>query len=227
MPSASVRVCVVALTCGQSASIAPLELNNLVAAARLEYDVQTKGAVYGDSPDDWAPFVKGKKILHYLTDAQFDVNSLSAQLANASNPAVLDALVRQVDLYIFDPLFLSLDTLYPGLVTRFETVIRDRAKPFCILLPDHLPTAIRQRLADLCDAKLPLLRLAADEEGHGEWEADTPRRLLRFLNGIRHELAKRALPPSTMIEFAAQVLERLGAPRVELDGSPKLGAVRA
>jgi hypothetical protein len=177
----SVRVCVVALVSGEHDGIEPVDLKALAIAAGSKYDVVNKGVIYGTSPDDWAPYEDGVKIGTYFAGAGFDVISLSAHLATFGAPGKLAALVNEVDLYVFDPLFLALYGTRSKLIDSLDAAVGGNPKKgACVVLPTRMPAPLRDRLQDLSVKRLTLTQ-GAYEDGRGEFDADTPKRLNSYL----------------------------------------------
>lgn len=214
------RVCVAALTVGMHDRIAPIDLRNQLLDAQDSYDILTPKRVYGSSPDEWAPFQDHKTIVDYLDEAGFEWHSQSAFFEEAiSEASSLDNLVRNVDLYVIDPLVLSLEGDYEFLMHRLDTAIRDRDKAFCIPMPQRMPPSARETVRQFCEARLPLLRVAYESEGRGEWNAESATRLRAYLRRLFRTMQPRPSP-----ETLANVMQVLGqrVPPLQFPESPKM-----
>src|SRR5690349_4537465 len=138
MPSTiNLRVCVISLTYQQYIGVDSQALL-LLSGKSNPYKVVEQGRIYGDSPDEWHPFEDTKSILEYLRDAGFEDVSLSKLIASFDNMNDLNTLLTNVDLYVFDPLFLTLSGNPLQLVDRLQSAILSAKKPFCILMPDRI-----------------------------------------------------------------------------------------
>src|SRR4026208_1777299 len=165
----SIQVAVLALTHGQHSAVQPGTLQALVLGATGAYDVTKKGLVYGDSRDDWCPYEDGVTIVKHLEDAGCDVVALSPYV---DDDDLRGDLLSQVDLYLFDPLFLT-DPKYATLVLQLDAAIRKGEQTgVSVLLPKRIPSAVRDELEVICHAKLPL---TADGygKGRGQWLASS------------------------------------------------------
>jgi len=220
--STPIRVCVVALVYGERGNVRPDDLKELTAKA-ASYAVHTKGTVYGDSPDEWIPFDDGASIATILKDVGFEVTSLSSHLTEPVPPAKLKALASQVDLYIFDPLFLALHTRME-LIHRLDTAVGGgNNKRYCVLLPKRIPAELRDRLSAVCDERLVLTKesFAAGDE-FGEWEIATRFHLSAFLKKVLKQLIDA--PLQSQLDAAQGVLVARGALPLSLSQPPRFGA---
>jgi len=215
-----IRICIIALTYEQRTEIKDGLLDLLMGDSLKAYNVAEKGRIYGDSPDEWHPFDDSKSILDYLSEVGFEESSLSRFITTSSNPEDLHILVNQVDLYIFDPLFLTLGGEFSQLINKLEGAICNGDKPFCILIPDRLPPEINQRFSQICEQNLPLLKYAYERGCSGEWKAENASRLTAFLNRLLRKI--KNLPPADALEKFVQALSAYGIPYVTLEESPKM-----
>jgi hypothetical protein len=152
--------------------------------------VTKKGLVYGDSRDDWCPYEDGVTIVKHLEDVGCDVVSLSPYV---DDDDLRGDLLSQVDLYLFDPLFLT-DPKYATLVLQLDAAIRKGEQTgVSVLLPKRIPSAVRDELEVICHAKLPL---TADGygKGRGQWLASSVMDLRSYVSRFLKELQGRPSP---------------------------------
>jgi len=221
MPKTSpISVCVLALTHEQRIYLRPDVLKMFKGNSLTAYNLVEKGRIYGDSPDEWHPFEDDKSVLDYLREVGFEESSLSRLIASFNKIEDLNALVTQVDLYIFDPLFLALSGNYSQLIAELQGAIRKGNKPFCILMPDRLPPKVSQSLYQICEQKLPLLKLAYETEGLGEWKAESTVRLKAFLHRLYRQTGD--FPSQEALENAMKWFFSRGIPDFSLEESPKI-----
>lgn len=217
--SISIQVCVAALTNDDLADLQNLAFLELLQDAQENYNVLEQDIVYGETPEEWRPFDDNKTIIDYLEEANFQATFERDCLQNPDDPAILNAIFK-VQLFIFDPLFLSLDK-YAGLINKIVGAIRQGDIHFCVLVPNRTPPELRQKLKEFCDQKLNDLKYTFDKKGSGEWgSAAVDERLKSYLNRINPEI-RQALPPGKLDE-AKEELTRGGAQATALGGSPKI-----
>ncbi len=221
MPKSTIlRVCVVALTHPQHTAVDPQVLKLLRGRQSNNYDVTKDGIIYGNSPDEWHPFEDNKTVLDYLRDVGFTDSSLSRFVASSDKIDDLNTLLTEVDLYIFDPLFLTLSGSYPQLVGQLQGAIRSGNKPFCVLVPERLPQKASEKLSNICETKLPLLKFAYESGSFCEWKAESSVRLKAFLSRLYRQV--KELPQQETLDAFAKMLISAGIPSISLNESPKL-----
>lgn len=184
-------VCVGALKRGEYRSL-PDDLKVLLMAVAAEYDVSDEGNVYGESRNEWAPFKDGNTIWGHLQDAEPSFISLSDHwdsLDEDDSGTKVDkrkALLKSVDLYIFDPAFLTMEGRYSTPLAAVESaIINDPTKQFCVIMPGPFEADLHGWLERVCEEKLPLLKSAFTDEGRGEWLVGNADRLRACFNGLR------------------------------------------
>jgi hypothetical protein len=215
-----IRICIAALRHGQHGEIGPADLKILVDNSQANYNIAISGRVYGDSPDEWSPFEDEESMLTYLHEAGFAIASVSSHLAEPADPKRRNALVTGVDLYVFDPLFLTLGGDFRQLVDQLQGAIRYGNKAFCIVIPDRLPTELKEKLLELCDHKLPLLKYAYENEGRGEWGVNNSLRLKAYLHRLHRQMITKPSPES--LQAMVELLIARGIPKVDLTESPSM-----
>ena len=221
MPRSTIlRVCVVALTHPQHMDVDAQVLSLLIDSPLKAYDVTENGRIYGDSPDEWHPFEDNITVLDYLREVGFSDSSLSRFIASSDKVDNLNALITEVDLYIFDPLFLTLNGNFPQLVSQLQGAIRSGNKPFCVLVPERLPQEASEMLSTICDTKLPLLKLAYENGSICEWKAENSIRLKAFLSRLYRQI--KELPQQEKLDLLVKMLIAIGVPPITLSESPKL-----
>jgi hypothetical protein len=210
-----VKVCVLALTQRQLAALAPPELK--AAATAL-----AANRVYGQSPDDWCPYLDGQNVLAHLREVGFDPISLSGQLGNWTEHA--DEVIGQVDLFLIDPLFLALSEVPVEFYPRLDATIYTGKRAFCVARHRAIPLEQRGAVDGLCQTKLRSCFRWYRDEGQGEFNAED---LARLSVSLKRVLARFRvdLPNPSQLASVVALFASLGA-SMPSDRLPTMGASR-
>ena len=200
----SVNVCVVAFTYDEfiyqhDDNSILTELGDQIDCG-TNYDVNTKNNIYSEDRDGWSPYEDGFPLHQYFLDSGYAPNLLSSEIENIdSDPGCLETLIKDVDLYVFDPLFVAC-AASDRLINIFHGVIFEGKKNFCLIMPRRLTHLAKEALSEICKKKLHLLESA----GWGEWVAEDADRFMRYL--ARSEVkrpSKRVADKANLAEMAS------------------------
>jgi hypothetical protein len=200
LPKPSVTVGVLTLTLGEEAGVEQGDIYNELIAANY-CDFRTAGHPYAKSPDEWVPFGDGKSVRQMIQEElkDYDVLFRSTDLDQFE-------VRNSAKLFVIDPLVLLHVTKGTLLITFIQEHIRTSEKAFCLILPESMPRASRNKLHDLCLARLK--GLADADSSHAEFEAEKPWRLQSFLRRIARRLSGG--PDPAQKEALAQLFKGLG-----------------
>jgi hypothetical protein len=215
-----INICVLALTYGQHKNIPLVDLTELIDTHTNVYNVNQKGYVYGDSPDDWSPFEDYKSIVTYLSDQNYEIKSYSKYLSTMKDPISKNILNQEVDLFIIDPLFVTMGGDFNNLLNYLVGAIINSHKPFCIIIPNRLPAEMNKKVCHILDEKLVDLKLEYERTGNGEWKVDDPVRLRALLSRLYQQMKNRPIKENLQIVdllfnfLGARSIHHLEVPRI-------------
>jgi hypothetical protein len=208
------RICVLSLTVDQLEELKDEELCSWL----INGGISSSQSRYGTSPDDWHPFDSDRSIISYLKAARFEPNSLSFLVAHASDVKSREALGQQVDLYLIDAIFLTVEA-QQALLSYLDSVIRHTSKHYCIIFGGPPPVHVVKRLQEMRDRRLPLVKLI--QKQWGEWAAKDEERLETYLGQLHFQLADG--PVLENLDILHQILAKHGARSGGLSSVPALG----
>jgi hypothetical protein len=186
-----IKVCVMALTYGQHNQIQSTTLQQLIGDCMPVYDLNQNGKVYSSSPDEWSPFEDNKKIVDFLDQTGFGANSLSHYIYDYPQQTGRDAILKDTELYIIDPLFLALEATNAQMIAQLDAVISTSQKDFCLILPEQLTTALKEQLSSIAEDKMPMSKDVYIQQYHGMWLVNSSTHLIAYLNGVRLKLKNK------------------------------------
>jgi hypothetical protein len=210
-----------ALTCSQIEIVPDTDVKSLLSCALNHYDIMMEGKVYGTSPDSWCPFEDGESIIKYLHDANLKITSLSNLLAKKEELENWWALIREVDFYIFDPLFFMLGQKEQALAREIQSAIINGNQAYCITVPERLPLKLREKLIDVCEKSLPLLKIESVRNGRGVWPAENLDRFKAYLARLPKEIGQG--PRQENLELVAKMMfEYFSGSAVDVRRMPRM-----
>lgn len=157
-----VAVCVMALVRGEVDSVQPDELRDYL----LNQQFGDLDSVYHkDSRADWQPFGDGTT-RHYMTKHHLEPDFSLFEPAGLADLQSRLRLFDEVDLFLVDPLLLTLNTIPEDFLMQLDGTIRQRCKFCCVIMPEGIPPGLSNTLEATLSNKLPLAYLQ-HQEGRG------------------------------------------------------------
>lgn len=210
-----ITVCVIALTQSDYKDLDP-DLQTKLTSLKEHYDFSVAGKPYAASPDEWRPFDTNSPIRDYLAKANLEPSLLSSQLYDSRT---LGDVLKNTYLYLIDPLVLLHTKKGSRLSGEIQLAIYTSEKAFCVILPDGLPSTLREEIEAICFEKLNDLRKAWNDQDYCEY-VETADRLRKYLKRLARQISEKP-NPSALAAFQA-LYHQLGVANPDLYKSPKL-----